>query len=293
MSDNKKYYYLKLKDNFFDSEEMKIVKAMDNGYEYACILLEMYLKSLKNDGKLIFQDTIPYNPKMLSIVLGHNIAIIEKAIKIFDELNLIELLESGEIFILNIQCYIGKSSTEADRIKTYRKSIEDKKLLQLSENTEGVQMYDKCTPKKEIEIKKEKEIEKEIEIEIKKEKTFSSDSDEYRLSTFLWEYIKNNNEQAKEPNMQKWSKVFDLILRLDKKTIDDIKKLIIFSQKHEFWYKIILSPGKLRQHYETLILQMKEPKYVSNKNKSNFVENCMTRDYDYDLLEKKLLGWAN
>lgn len=45
----------------------------------------------------------------------------------------------------------------------------------------------------------------------KNNKTFSSDSDEYRLSTYLWNYIKNNNGQAKKPNMQKWSKAFDLI----------------------------------------------------------------------------------
>lgn len=298
MSDSKKYYYLKLKDNFFDSEEMKIVKAMDNGYEYACILLEMYLKSLKNNGNLIFQDKIPYNPKMLSVVLGHNIAIIEKAIKIFDDLNLIELLETGEIFLLNIQSYIGKSSSEADRVRIYRSSIEEKKMLQASteetteESTEDVQMYDKRTPKKEKE--KEIEIEIEKEIDLKKEKPFQPDSDEYRLATFLWKYIKKNNEKAKEPNLQSWSKTFDSIIRLDKRLVDDIKKIIVFCQQNEFWYKNILSPGKLREHYDKLTLQMQEPKYEKNKKKSDWVDNCTKREgTDFDDLEKKLLGWQN
>jgi predicted phage replisome organizer len=295
MSDSKKYYYLKLKDNFFDSEEMKIVKAMDNGYEYACILLEMYLKSLKNDGNLIFQDKIPYSPKMLSVVLGHNIAMIEKAIKIFDDLNLIELLETGEIFLLNIQSYIGKSSSEADRVRIYRSSIEEKKMLQANtettteESTKDVQMYDKRTPKTE----KEKEIEKEIEIELKKEKTFQSDSDEYRLAAFLWNYIKKNNEKAKEPNLKSWSKTFDLMIRLDKRVVDDIKKIIVFSQQNDFWYKNILSPHKLRKHYEKLTLQMQEPKYTKNKNKNGWMDNCIQREHDFDDLEKKLLGWQN
>ena len=35
MSDNKKYYYLKLKDNFFDSDEIKILEQMKNGYKYS------------------------------------------------------------------------------------------------------------------------------------------------------------------------------------------------------------------------------------------------------------------
>nr|DAF51836.1 MAG TPA: DnaD like replication protein [Podoviridae sp. ctf5T2] len=34
MSNNKKYYYLRLKDNFFDSDELKILESMKDGYLY-------------------------------------------------------------------------------------------------------------------------------------------------------------------------------------------------------------------------------------------------------------------
>ena len=61
MSDNKKYYYLKLKDNFFDSDQMIVLESMPDGYKYSNILLKLYLRSLKNDGKLMFNDRIPYN----------------------------------------------------------------------------------------------------------------------------------------------------------------------------------------------------------------------------------------
>ena len=206
MADNKKYYYLKLKDNFFDSEEMKILKSMDNGYEYACILLEMYLKSLKNDGKLVFQDTIPYNPQMLSVVLGHNIAIIEKSIKIFNDLHLIELLETGEIFLLNIQSYIGKSSSEADRVRDFRKNIDDQKLI-----GEGVQMYDKCTPKKEIE--------KEIELEIEKDIIPYGDIVNYLNLKANTKYKATSNK-TKELIKARWNEKFTLD---DFKTVIDIK----------------------------------------------------------------------
>ena len=47
MSDNRKYYYLKLKDNFFDSEELIVVESMENGYIFSNILLKLYLKSLR------------------------------------------------------------------------------------------------------------------------------------------------------------------------------------------------------------------------------------------------------
>ena len=50
MADNKKYYYLKLKENFFDSPEIKVLEAMQNGYKYSNLLLKLYLKSLRFEG---------------------------------------------------------------------------------------------------------------------------------------------------------------------------------------------------------------------------------------------------
>ena len=70
MSDNKKYYYLKLKDNFFEDEAMIILEGMQDGYKYSNILLKMYLRSLKNEGKLMFNDVIPYTPSVLSQIGG-------------------------------------------------------------------------------------------------------------------------------------------------------------------------------------------------------------------------------
>lgn len=130
MADRNKYYYLKLKENFFETEEMKILESMDNGYIYSNILMKMYLLSLKNEGKLIFKDTIPYNLSMLSTVLNHDKDNVKSAIDVFRQLNLIEVLESGAIYMLDIQNFIGKSSDEADRKRAYRQTINvEKKVL--------------------------------------------------------------------------------------------------------------------------------------------------------------------
>ncbi len=166
MADKTKYYYLKIKENFFDSEEMRLLESMDNGYIYSNILMKMYLLSLKNGGKLMYKDKIPYNSKMLSTILNHNVDILESAIKVFKELNLIEILDSGAIFMLDIQNYIGKSSDEADRIREYRNKIS-------TEKRDLLQMYDKCTTNfanikdrdKDKDIDKEKINKKELEDE--------------------------------------------------------------------------------------------------------------------------------
>lgn len=158
MADNKKYYYLKLKENFFDSDELILLESQKDGYLYSNILLKLYLRSLKNEGKLMFNDRIPYNAEILSTIVRHNVAVVEKALFLFEELGLIEKLDNGAIFMMDIQNFIGQSSTEADRIRGYRKKIETEKQ-KLLECTNDVQMYDKNTPEIELEIEKDKELE--------------------------------------------------------------------------------------------------------------------------------------
>ncbi|CEP83999.1 phage replisome organizer N-terminal domain-containing protein [Paraclostridium sordellii] len=172
MSDNKKYYYLKLVDNFYERDEMIILESMPDGYMYSNILLKLYLRSLKNEGKLMVNDRIPYNSTMLANVTRFPVAVIEKAIGLFRDLGLIEVLDNGAIYMLDIQNYIGTSSTEADRKRSYRKKIEaEKKALgQMSGQSLGHlsrKCPDKTPPEIEIETKTEieTELEKDIEIE--------------------------------------------------------------------------------------------------------------------------------
>jgi predicted phage replisome organizer/uncharacterized phage protein (TIGR02220 family) len=159
MADNKKYYYLKLKDNFFDSDSMIVLESMPDGYLYSNILLKLYLRSLKNEGKLMFNDRIPYNSTILAQVVRHNVGVVEKALKIFKELDLIEIMDNGAIYILDIQNFIGHSSSEADRIREYRNKVNDEKDVQMLQQT-----YDKCTPEIEIELEKELKLKKDIDI---------------------------------------------------------------------------------------------------------------------------------
>ena len=51
MADNRKYYYLKLKENYFDEDAIVLLESMQDGVLYSNILLKLYLKSLKNGGK--------------------------------------------------------------------------------------------------------------------------------------------------------------------------------------------------------------------------------------------------
>lgn len=129
MADNKKYYYLKLKENFFESDSMILLENMADGYLYSNILLKLYLRSLKDDGRLMLNGAIPYNSQMLASVTRHQVGTVEKALKIFKELGLIEMLDSGAIYMMNIQDFIGKSSSEADRKERIGQGLRKKKHL--------------------------------------------------------------------------------------------------------------------------------------------------------------------
>lgn len=157
--DNKKYYYLKLKENFFESDSMVLLENMKDGYLYSNILLKLYLRSLKDGGRLMLNGTIPYNSQMLSSVTRHQVGTLEKALDIFKELGLIEILDSGAIYMMDIQNFIGKSSTEADRQREYYNRIECDRTHKVS----CKKSYRKSTPETEIELKTEKEIELKID----------------------------------------------------------------------------------------------------------------------------------
>ena len=126
LSDNKKYYYIRLKDSFFDSDEMKVLESMKDGYLYGNILLKLYLRSLKNNGCLMLNERIPYNAEMLATITGHQVGTIKQALAIFKDLGLIEVLDNGAIYMLDIQNFIGNGSSDGDSKRANRRGITDK-----------------------------------------------------------------------------------------------------------------------------------------------------------------------
>ena len=132
-----RYFYLMLKENFYDSDDMVLLESMENGYKYSNILLKLYLRSLKDKGKLMYKDRIPYSIEMLAKLTRHDPDTVRRAIEIFRNMGIIEILDNGAIFMMDIENYIGKSSTEADRRRAYdRRIAAEKKELLLANSSE-------------------------------------------------------------------------------------------------------------------------------------------------------------
>ena len=126
MADEKKYYYMRLKENFFSSPELIAVESMPKGYLYSNILLKLYLLSLRGNGRLM-AGTVPYSPEMIARATGHDCETVTEAIALFEDVGLIEKMDTGAIYMLDIQNFIGKSSTEADRKRDYQRRMEEER----------------------------------------------------------------------------------------------------------------------------------------------------------------------
>ena len=163
MSDNRRYYYLKLKESFFDEDAIVLLESMQDGILYSNILLKLYLKSLKNGGKLQLDEHIPYNEQMIATLTRQQVGTVERALQIFRALGLVEPLSGGVLYMSNIELLIGQSSTEGERKRRARLALQKQKALPET----GM---DKCPPYQADICPPELEIEKEIDIEKEKER---------------------------------------------------------------------------------------------------------------------------
>lgn len=150
MADNKKYYWLKLKRDFFKRHDVRIIEEMPNGKDYILFYLKMLLESIDHEGELRFSETIPYNEQMLSVITNTNIDIVRSAMKVFIDLNLIEIFDDSTIYMAEVQKLIGSETASASRMRRHR---ENRLLSQC----------DTKVTKSDTEKEKDKEIHKDIE----------------------------------------------------------------------------------------------------------------------------------
>lgn len=159
MSVNKKYFFLRLKENYFEQDAIVLLESMPDGILYSNILLKLYLKSLKHDGKLQLDEGIPLTTPMLAALFRQQVGTIEHALKIFAELGLVERLDNGVLYMTNIELLVGHSSTEGERKRRARKA------LQRNPQALPEAGADICPP----ELEREKELELELEPELERE----------------------------------------------------------------------------------------------------------------------------
>ena len=175
MAESKKYFWLKLKRDFFKRHDIQIIESMPNGKDYILFYLKLLCESVDHEGNLRFSDEIPYNEQMLATITHTNPDIVKSAIKVFTELHMMEILDDGTLYMNEVNKMLGYETEWAKKKREYRE-----RQKQLTDNEDIVHsMSDKSKSKsksKNIYTPKENQFTKGV-----KNQTYDMDALEQKL----------------------------------------------------------------------------------------------------------------
>lgn len=219
-----KFYWLKLKRDFFKRHDIRIIESMPNGKDYILFYLKLLLESIDHEGKLRFNETIPYNEQMLSVITNTNVDVVKSAMDVFVGLNMLEVQDDKTIYMQEVERLIGSETKWAEKKRLQRAKEDNVPLLS---NT--------CP----IEI--EKELEKELELEGDGEESTSTTSKLEKMGGTLGQGVLMLSEEQED----------DL---LDRLSFDEFN---LYCKKLSDY--IIAHPEKtFKSHYQTILKWVKE-----------------------------------
>ena len=157
----KKYYWLKLKADFFTSRAMKKLRRIAGGDTYTIIYLKLQLLSLKDEGLLFYEGVEPTFYEEMALALDEDAENVRATLIFLESMGLISQLtpdNDHDYILTEVPYLIGGESESAERVRRHR----GKKALQCNaEVTEGNKLVTESNT--EIEIEKEKELDKDKE----------------------------------------------------------------------------------------------------------------------------------
>ena len=190
----KKYFWLKLKEDFFTSKEIKKLRKVSGGDTFVIIYLKMQLLSIKQEGYLKFDGVEDSFAEEIALTLDENEENVKMTLAFLFNYNLIEKITEDDYYMTRVSETIGKESDSADRVRKHRekaKLIENNVRKTLQCNIDVTQSNTDVTICN-TEIEKEKEIYIEKELELKKSNEKKTKTKVFVIPTIdeIKEYIK-------------------------------------------------------------------------------------------------------
>lgn len=277
----KKYYFLKLNDDFFASKEIKRLRKLAGGDTYVIIYLKMQLLSLKNEGKLFYEGFDDSFCDELAMDLDEEPDNVSVTINFLIKHGLLQEITDEEYLLPGVINNISSEGSSAARVRKYR---ENKKALQcnndvtLQSNT-NVTDVTNCNKNCNVDI----DIETDIDIDIDIEKDIDIDIEQQHRENCYTKIVDVVGCTPKEAA---------LIFSVSKKQFPDKDVVVVVREKLD-----IVTQFKYKNLVGALITAIKEdwqPSIYKNSSKvssKNGFNNFKARDYDYEKLERQLLGW--
>ena len=191
---NKRYYWLKLKNDFFEGDEINWLEEQENGAVYILFYLKLCLWSLRSDGVLmrrVGKMEIPYDTKKLAEITGTPLPAAETAMALLTSAGLVEVQENGALFMPQMEDMTGSETERAAIMRKYRtpktekenhSEDSDREIEVQSSNHNVITMlpepnHNVITSLPETDHIVDTEIEKELESELESETEPEKDSD--------------------------------------------------------------------------------------------------------------------
>jgi predicted phage replisome organizer len=126
-----RYYWLRLRTDFFEGDDIKVIESQENGAAYLIFWQKLLLKAIEQvePGLLRYKEDIPYDEKILATITGADVDVVRSAIKLFVQLKMMEIRHNGDIWIAGVQGLIGSEGESARRMRALRDRRYDSKLL--------------------------------------------------------------------------------------------------------------------------------------------------------------------
>ena len=174
----KRYYWLKLKEDFFDEDTMGWLEEQDNGKEYCLFYLKLCLKSLKSDGVLVRKVgdmLIPYDVSKIAEITKTQVDIANGALNLLKQIGYIQVLDSGGLFLTQIENMTGSETDAAERQRKSRanKRVSEKSVTMSQQSHTDVTSKSQLGHTEKENRERDKELDKDIEKDIEKDIDFS------------------------------------------------------------------------------------------------------------------------
>ena len=118
--DKKKFWWLKLKEGYFNSMEMRRLRKAAGGEVFTIIYLKMQLASLRTDGVISYNGYDETFAKEIAFAIGEDSEDVANAIAILRRYKLIEDITDKSFFIPEAVANTGSESDSAARVRRFR-----------------------------------------------------------------------------------------------------------------------------------------------------------------------------
>jgi predicted phage replisome organizer len=274
---NKKYYWIKLKTDFFDQDTIDFLMGQENGAEYVVIYQMLLLKTAQQGGCLgtkMAEVMVPYDiKKIVRDTKYFDCDTVTIALELFKKLGLVYEESNHILKLAGAEQFVGSESKWAEKKRIYRDS----------QRTIQGQIGDNV--RQEIDIDKEIEKEKDIEIDIDTDKKKKKKSAKADLNGMIDSFTENEElkdalkafldmrKSIKKPIQTEYA--FKLALNKLKQLSDrDSDRIEIVNQSVEHNWQTFYA---LQNNYRTNT-EVEMPDYMKKQEKGEIVSTPVSEE---------------